>query len=165
MSEPGPDKVEALVTLATMDRLASLAPEQRAFLLDLVELMELTQQQRSLLQAMGLGVLSAEEVDRLVDCALGAETEEARAVRVRRLELADQTALRLERDLMDAFRLLGPTARGYVAEGVIAFAEGDLAAVSRCFVKAQDQVKQERQRAGRRVRPAGWSKDGEGREG
>lgn len=127
---PPDDRLEALVTLATMDLLAALAPEQRGLVYELVQVLLLSDEQRRVLHALAAGGVDRAEVETLLDRALESEDPDDAAVHRRAVELGDDGPRNEERALLEAFRLLTPTQRRHVVTAVEALVGGDAAAAS-----------------------------------
>lgn len=130
---PPGDKLEALVTLATMDLLSSLAPEQRSLVFELVQVLLLSDEQRRVLHALAAGGVDVREAEELFERSLESEDPDDAAVRRRVVDLADHGLRREERALLDSFRLLSPALRRQVVAGVEALATGDDRAAERAF--------------------------------
>lgn len=137
---PPGDKLEALVTLATMDLLSSLAPEQRSLVFELVQVLLLSDEQRRVLHALAAGGVDVREAEELFERSLESEDPDDAAVRRRAVELGDQSHRRQERTLLDSFRLLSPALRRQVVAGVEALVAGDGKAAARAFEDATTQA-------------------------
>lgn len=141
---PPGDEMEALVTLATMDLLASLSPEQRGVVFELVQVLLLSDEQRRVLHALAAGGVDAEEARSLLDRALASEDLENAAVRRRAVELGDQGRRHEERTLLESFRLLSPRLRRHVTDAVDALSTSNPTAADDAWRAAAAQLRNER---------------------